>query len=76
MLWLVAPISRWLHTTGAYIGQLTDKYSLQDLKDIAVGYMGMDAGTTNVKTAGTLVREMADMALTYRLQEEKVNENY
>ena len=59
-----------------YIGQLTDKYSLQDLKDIAVGYMGMDAGTTNVKTAGTLVREIADMALTYRLQEEKVNEKF
>ena len=59
-----------------YIGQLTDKYSLQDLKYIAVGYMGMDTGTTNVKTAGTLVREIADMALTYRLQEEKVNEKF
>ena len=59
-----------------YIGQLTDKYSLQDLKDIAVGYMGMDAGTANVKTAGTLVREIADMALTFRLQEEKVNEKF
>jgi hypothetical protein len=57
-----------------YIGQITEKYSLQDLRDIAVGYMGMDRETTNVKTANQLARDLADQALTYRLQEEKLSE--
>ncbi len=59
-----------------YIGQITEKYTLQDLRDISVGYMGKNRDVTNNRTANQLARDLADATLLYRLQEEKLNEKY
>jgi len=54
-----------------YVNALTDKYTVEDLRDLAIGYFDVPAREARALTAKELAQKMADRGLTFRLQQQK-----
>ena len=54
-----------------YVNALTNKYTVEDLRDLAVGYFDVSSRQARVSTAKELAQIMADRGLTFRLQQQK-----
>ena len=59
-----------------YVNALTDKYTVEDLRDLAIGYFDVPARQARASTAKELAQKMADRGLTFRLQQQKTANSF